>query len=267
MSLTTFYASSRWGSRWGIVDASHPTPHKGLDIRGISRQAVPALRSGTIIADQPSSSVGRYITVRVRVGSRYEYDTYCHVVSLGRTGTITQGQTLTVLAGWDDKHGTAWTGPHLHLARSTTITGWAYWGAANLNPEPVVIGVLTSTAGGGTTPIEETEVTIHILKTPNGQNYRQGEFSCFAITPEQAAAESAGGGRTVLVTDAQLALIAAGANQANDKLIAEIIAKMPPASSGGESAETIAATTRTALAPDFAAIPAAVIVEQKKPGN
>lgn len=154
MNITQYFATSNWTSRWGVIDADHPTPHKGLDIYHPGGTVIPVLRSGTIVADSPSSSVGRYITIQVAPG---DYDTYCHVVSYGRGGYVSADSPLATVAGYGDPHGTAWTGPHTHFCNSSTIDGWAYWGATNHNPEPIIISVLTDIAGGGTTPFPNNQ--------------------------------------------------------------------------------------------------------------
>jgi hypothetical protein len=161
-NVLTFYAQARWGSRYGVEDAFHPTPHKGLDC-GLFHGTVqvPALYAGTVVAVHSSTSVGHYVTVR-RATFAPLFDTYCHIVpgvSIGEK--VTQGTSLGRQAVTLAEGGTAWRGQHTHLCLSNTIAGWAEWdnGLHNLDPTPGVIAVLTGTAGAGSSPLEEEEMS------------------------------------------------------------------------------------------------------------
>lgn len=138
MTRAQFYDPARWGTRWRVFTRWHPTGHKGLDIPAAAGTMVPVLRSGVIVADEESKKVGRFITLQVAAG---DFDTYCHVVSQGLGGRVAAGTGLAPLAGHDDDHGTQWTGPHLHYARSSTLKGWSSW-IHNLNPEQAVLAAL-----------------------------------------------------------------------------------------------------------------------------
>ena len=63
-NVLTFYAEAHWGSRYGVIDKWHTSPHKGLDC-GLfhGNVQVPALHAGTVVAVAPSTSVGHYVTV------------------------------------------------------------------------------------------------------------------------------------------------------------------------------------------------------------
>lgn len=269
MSIASFFGTQFWGSRWGVVDAFHRTPHKGLDVVHAGRTPVPVLRSGRVVADLPSSSVGRYIVVEVGPS---DYDVYCHVVTRGLKGQVSAGTIIAYLAGYSDPHGSAWTGPHCHVCRSTTRTGWAYWGPQNRNPEPLIRSVIAGGVPGSSSIFLIKEDDVRVLQTPNGQNYYAGELTCFTIGVDAANALIRSGMPLVKVSSTDLSRVAAAANSANDKLFAELVQKIVAAlpSLGGGSATTptaIADETRKQLLPDFAAIPAAVITEMKKPGN
>lgn len=175
MTVATFYDRSRWRSRWGALDAAHPTRHKGLDIAASAREAIPALRPGRVVVSKVSSIVGRYITVEVAPG---DYDTYCHVVFPLNVGDpVARGQTIAYAAGYTDIHGTAWTGPHLHFAHSTTPTGWASWGGTNTNPETIVTTALLAAAGLGTTPLEDPmESRLLNVTDTSGKTVKKGEY-------------------------------------------------------------------------------------------
>lgn len=151
-NVIAFYSQAHWGSRWGVRDAYHPTPHKGLDLGLFHGNVdVPALHAGHVVAVGPSSSVGHYVTV-VRPDGLF--DTYCHIVPGVSVGAnVAQGQRLGRQAQTQSEGGTAWAGQHTHLCLSRTANGWATFTSNNLDPTPGVIAVLTNTAGGGSIPI------------------------------------------------------------------------------------------------------------------
>ncbi len=143
-----FYAPARWTDRWGSM-VGRPSPHKGLDIGAASRQVIPIHRSGRVVNVSRSDSVGGYFTLQAFDSG--EFDTYCHIIPGVSVDVIYyRDQTAGWAAGYNDDHGSAWTGPHLHLCRSTSIGGWATWGPWNLNPEEVLLAMLGG--GGSATP-------------------------------------------------------------------------------------------------------------------
>lgn len=153
-NVINFYAQAHWGSRYGVIDSAHPTPHKGLDC-GLFHGTVqvPALHSGKVVAVKPSSSVGHYVTVQRSDG---KFDTYCHIVPSASVGAqVSQGTNLGRQAVTQAEGGTAWLGQHTHLTLSDTLTGWATWGPHNLDPTPGVIAVLTGTADNGSSPLTD----------------------------------------------------------------------------------------------------------------
>lgn len=151
-NVLTFYAQSRWGSRYGVTDPYHPRPHKGLDVALFHGTVdVPALHPGEVVAAAWSPSVGHYITVERSDGL---FDTYCHIVlgvELGQT--VRQGDRLGRQAVNTAEGGDEWQGQHTHLCLSRTRDGWGVWGSVNMDPTPGVIAVLTSTASDGATPL------------------------------------------------------------------------------------------------------------------
>jgi len=173
-NVVAFYAEAHWGSRYGVVDAYHPTPHKGLDC-GLFHGVVdvPALHDGTVVAAAASASVGHYVTVQRGDGL---FDTYCHIVigvSVGQR--VVQGQRLGRQAVTQAEGGADWRGQHTHLCLSRTRDGWAVWGYVNLDPTPGVIAVLTGTASDGSTPIppeqpkkENYEMSYSYIQRPTG---------------------------------------------------------------------------------------------------
>jgi hypothetical protein len=204
MSIASFWGTHRWSSRWGVVDAWHPTPHKGLDSGAGIHESIPFLRAGTIVEIGRSSSVGNYVVVQ---NSANDFDTYCHVLydGIAMGDTVTRGQENMIAAGPNDIHGTSWDGSHCHYARGSTIDAWAYW--PNLNPEEVVLealgiaGSLPADIGTSVSVPRQKEVTMigynynvaggsfgsKVLADPVSMTYR------YPIADELAAFEQSGG--------------------------------------------------------------------------
>lgn len=156
MNIATFYARRRWTSRWGVVDAAHRTPHRGFDIAHPGRTPVPILRGGRVVVSGTSSIIGHYFAIEVSKG---DYDGYCHMFPAADNQTMPQvGQVLATgqigarLASWGDLHGSAWTGPHLHLTNGRSAV--SVHSGRTLNPQPLVESALAGFAGGDPSPLD-----------------------------------------------------------------------------------------------------------------
>ena len=159
-TVLTFYAQAHWGTRYGVEDAAHKTPHKGLDV-GLFHGFVdvPALHAGVVVTTAAVSTVGHIVQVRRADGL---FDTYAHIVIGVKVGErVVQGQRLGRQAVDQAEGGTQWLGQHTHLCLSRTAAAWGVWDADNLDPTPGVIAVLTAAAGGGGTPINEKGPTMY----------------------------------------------------------------------------------------------------------
>ena len=153
--LSDFYGPPAWGTRYGVVDQYHPNGHHGLDLVHVQHAGIPALRAGRVVWREDRNSVlGNIIVVQV---TPTDFDGYCHTLPIAKTGdTVQAGQVIGQVAGWDDFHGTAWTGPHTHLTNSSIYTG--VLGVNTRDPAPVVLAVLgLSTASSNQSPLTDTE--------------------------------------------------------------------------------------------------------------
>ena len=163
-TVQDFYDPSHWGSRFGVIDADHPTPHRGLDIvtPGESNTPVPILRSGTIASVGSSPVIGNYFVVQVAPG---DFDGYAHQISITRSAgqAVSQGDFISQTAKSGDFHGTAWSGCHLHLTNSPTVGGII--SGTVRDPAPIVLGVIN---GGGSTPTHagEQDMLMIYVATP-----------------------------------------------------------------------------------------------------
>lgn len=172
MAWIDFYAPARWGNRFGIKGPHYgPQGHRGHDIKAGAGSAVPALRAGTVVVSQYSSVLGYVVVVHVRAS---QYDGYAHVTKPVPVGTkVVAGSRIGYVAGWNDKHGSAWDGPHLHMTNGPTAT--SVFSGTVRDPAPIINAVRTALAGGGTTPKpipkpeeEEDEMKPIVVKRTEG---------------------------------------------------------------------------------------------------
>lgn len=111
-NVRSFYNSSHVSDYFG--DRPEWDFHHGVDFAHGAGTPVPALRSGTVALRDTHPDLGNYVVVQ---SGPNDYNGYCHLrgVPLELGQSVTQGQTIGYLAGYDDFHGSAWDGPHLHF--------------------------------------------------------------------------------------------------------------------------------------------------------
>ncbi|MCY1045652.1 GH25 family lysozyme [Corallococcus sp. bb12-1] len=147
-NVQAFYGESRWGTRFGVTGPYYgPAGHRGLDLYASAGQAIPALRSGVVRRVQYSSVVGHTVAVESAPG---DFTGYAHVIRtrFAVGDTVQQGDILAYVAGSGDDHGSAWTGPHLHMTRGSTDR--CAFGESVSDPAPLIRNVLGTSGGGGT---------------------------------------------------------------------------------------------------------------------
>jgi GH25 family lysozyme M1 (1,4-beta-N-acetylmuramidase) len=147
-SVLSFYAESTWRNRFGVKGPDYgPAGHRGHDIGAAAGVGIPALRAGTVRLTQYSSVVGNTIAIESAPGNFSGYD---HVVRTRvKVGDyVQQGQIIAYVAGYNDSHGSAWSGPHLHMTRG--INARCVFGESVSDPAPLIRDVLNSGSGGGT---------------------------------------------------------------------------------------------------------------------
>lgn len=177
MGLAQFYAPSRYGTPWGVRDALHPNPHRGMDIKAAPGEAVPLVRGGTIVIIKYSSILGWFVTVAVPDGT---YDSYCHLRGVDPSlnfikisQKLNRGDTVGYIAGWNDSHGSAWSGPHLHLVTGPGLLS-GYTGV-NYNPKPLVQAALTAVSAASSEvtpiPVKKRDVEMQLSWDTNGSGY------------------------------------------------------------------------------------------------
>lgn len=149
-SVQAFYAESQWTTRFGVTGPYYgPLGHRGLDLKASGGQPILALRAGTVRRVQYSSVVGHTVAVESAPGDFSGYDHVIRTrVSVG--DVVQQGDILAYAASSGDDHGSAWTGPHLHMTRGSTDR--CVFGENVSDPAPLIRSVLGTGSGGGTAP-------------------------------------------------------------------------------------------------------------------
>ncbi len=143
-NVRSFYNSSHVSDYFG--DRPEWDFHHGVDFAHGAGTPVPALRSGTVALRDTHPDLGNYVVVQ---SGPNDYNGYCHLrgVPLELGQSVTQGQTIGYLAGYDDFHGSAWDGPHLHFTWKALRD--AHLGNADSkDPWPLVQSVLNGGSPG-----------------------------------------------------------------------------------------------------------------------
>lgn len=132
--------------------------HRGADYRRAARQTIPAYEPGVVAAVQHTGGLGNCVTVRLRDG---RYAGWAHLVNVAvREGEeVVPGTVLGYAAGYGDTdaHGTLWDGAHIHTTLGANV-GAGVGILPLYDPAPRITAALASTAGGGTTPIEDDDM-------------------------------------------------------------------------------------------------------------
>lgn len=118
-----------FGSRFGVVDHDHLSPHRGTDLIAAEGTPFESVANGKVVLCQWSDVLGMVTVTATRLrklheGSRTLFIGYCHqsarAVKLNQL--VTRGQHLGNVGGAvvDGKHtsGTASSGSHLHMTFS-----------------------------------------------------------------------------------------------------------------------------------------------------
>jgi hypothetical protein len=269
--LNHYDASDPFGSYAGGRDPRGPG-HLGSDFNGMAAGTeVPAISNFVVVAVGFGSVIGNYVVLRVPDGYMFFY----HLLSpsplvVGESGTY--GDFVGLLGST----GSASSGPHLHAGFSRT-SGAPGTGAVE-DPWPVIQAYI---AAHSTNTLEEPDV--RIFEDVGGQGApNAGKGTLYVGSPgvwakwtpmaydrailAQAFGPIIGQFTNDLEVTKKAYLMAAPPATLTAAQI-DAIAKAIAAAIPGSDAKAIAAEVAKTLAPSFAAIPAAVIVEQKKPGN
>jgi GH25 family lysozyme M1 (1,4-beta-N-acetylmuramidase)/lysozyme family protein len=145
-NVLSFYALSNVTGNFGDGgDFYGNNGHRGMDFGASSRQAIPALRSGTVRRTDYSRYVGHNVSIESASG---DWSGYCHLINIQVSAgqTVQQGQIIGYAAGWNDDHGSSWSGVHLHMTRGTNVE--CVYGESVSDPRPLVVAILGGADGG-----------------------------------------------------------------------------------------------------------------------
>lgn len=142
-----------------MVDAfgstvGRPSPHRGADYRRSAGQKIVAYETCTVVdSDLYSKYLGYSLVARrARDG---KYIGWAHILKGTRplNGVVLQpGDSVGIVAGFSDDHGSSWSGPHIHTTEGATADH-IYVGQ-NSDPAPDIAAARSGTASsGGTTGV------------------------------------------------------------------------------------------------------------------
>lgn len=140
---------------FGIMGPMYgPQGHRGADYRNGAGAAIHTYIDGVVTKIQYSSYIGTCVVVRSADGT---YQGWAHTrnvnVSVGQA--VSKGQQIAQVAGSGDRPGSTWAGPHIHTTwgpSNESIFSGTVW-----DPVPRIATAVSSTAGGGSTPIVPIE--------------------------------------------------------------------------------------------------------------
>jgi murein DD-endopeptidase MepM/ murein hydrolase activator NlpD len=169
-TLQQFY--SNIGVRFGVHGPFYgPQGHRGQDFPHADGTPTPAWEAGTVENIQHSTVIGTVVVLRLHDG---KFSGYAHLkanppVRIGQA--IALGQIIGFTAGYEDQHGTAWSGPHLHTTLGATgaavFAGIVYDPLPRIeyNIRPVVPVQRYAVKAGDTL----SSIAQHFYGTPNWQ--------------------------------------------------------------------------------------------------
>lgn len=129
--------------------AGRDNPHRGQDYKRPAGSKVVAYETCTVVDSDLKSSVLGYSVVARRARDGL-FIGWAHLLVGTRpaNGTVLQpGDQVGLVAGPNDYHGSAWTGPHIHTTEGPTA-GHIYSGTVT-DPAPDIAAARGGTAGGG----------------------------------------------------------------------------------------------------------------------
>lgn len=129
--------------------AGRDTPHRGADYRRADGQKVVAYEKCTVInSDLKSSFLGYSVVAKRARDGKYIGWAHLKVGTRPGAGTVLNpGDQVGLVAGWNDYHGSSWSGAHIHTTEGST-TEHIYSGT-NSDPHPDIVAAKGGTAGTG----------------------------------------------------------------------------------------------------------------------
>lgn len=118
--------------------------HRGADYRRAAGQPILAYDDMEVEYVGRSAGLGGVIGLR-RLGLG-GFAGFAHVVGAAKAGTVIElGEPLAWVAGWDDDHGSLWSGPHIHTTDSASSAYNAAIGVRPLrDPAPLIARAISS---------------------------------------------------------------------------------------------------------------------------
>lgn len=143
-TVADFYGTSHWGTAFDVVDADHPSGHRGFDINGWPEGTeIPAIFSGYVVLNDFNGALGNMLSIRRTDGVIFGHSHMKDPSPLAVGAPVLQGQPVGELGNT----GTATTGAHLHLTFSTSSINPA--SGAVIDPEPYIVAAIGGDPGPG----------------------------------------------------------------------------------------------------------------------
>lgn len=130
--------------------AGRPSPHRGADYKRSAGQTIVAYEDCTVIdSDLKSQYLGYSLTAkRHRDGKVIGWAHIRQGTRPGNGTVLKAGDQVGLVAGWDDFHGSSWSGPHIHTTEGDGAE--SIYSGQNSDPAPdIAAAVRGSQPGSG----------------------------------------------------------------------------------------------------------------------
>jgi hypothetical protein len=99
------------------------SPHRGSDYKAKAGQKIVAYEECTVVSsDSKTNILGHYLVAKRKRDNKYIGWAHVRVGTRPALGTVLMpGDSVGLVAGADDFHGSAWSGPHIHTTEGLTI--------------------------------------------------------------------------------------------------------------------------------------------------
>lgn len=116
---------------------NRPSPHRGSDYKAKAGQPVVAYEECTVVSsDLKSAILGHYIVAKRKRDGKYIGVAHVRVGTRPDNGTVLKpGDSMGLVAGVKDFHGSAWSGPHIHATEGWTIDHIKYGAVSDPAPD------------------------------------------------------------------------------------------------------------------------------------
>jgi hypothetical protein len=122
--------------------------HRGMDYYRGARQLIYAYEPGTVRLVSSSAGLGGVMAIQLDQGL---YAGWAHLFAMRLEvgDRVRFGTPIAEVAGWGDRPGDLWSGPHIHTTLSGSAWGAAFGGLPLYDPEPRIAAAIAASAPAG----------------------------------------------------------------------------------------------------------------------